>query len=186
MDDEKIIELYWTRQEKAILETKRKYGRYCYAVAYRILRNKQDAEECENDMYLNTWNLIPPAKPKVFSNFLGTITRRISLDRFRKYYADKRGGGETAISLNELEECVSTGKSLDEEIEERMLARAISDFLRTLPETEASVFIHRYWHFRSVSEIAKLYAFGESKVKMMLKRTREKLRLYLESEGFFI
>lgn len=186
MDDEKIIELYWTRQEKAIAETKRKYGKYCYAIAYRILRNTQDAEECENDTYLDVWNAIPPTKPNPFSGFLGMITRRNSLDRFRKYCADRRGNGETAISLNELEECISNGKSPYEEIEEQVLAQAISDFLRTLPEKEASVFIHRYWHFRSVSEIAKIYAFGESKVKMMLKRTREKLRLYLESEGFFI
>ena len=186
MDDEKIIALYWARQEKAISETKRKYGRYCYSIAYRVLRNKQDAEECENDTYLNVWNLIPPTKPTVFSTFLGIITRRISLDRFRKYYAEKRGSGETALSLDELEECISNGKTLDEEIEEKMLAGAISDFLRTLSETEASVFIHRYWHFRSVAEIAKSYAFSESKVKMMLKRTREKLRLYLESEGFLI
>ena len=186
MDDEKIIALYWARQEKAISETKRKYGRYCYSIAYRVLRDKQDAEECENDTYLNVWNMIPPTKPKAFSTFLGVITRRISLDRFRKYCAVKRGGGETVLSLNELEECISNGKTLDEEIEEKMLAGAISDFLRTLPETEASVFIHRYWHFRSVAEIAKLYGFGESKVKMMLKRTREKLHLYLESEGFLI
>ena len=186
MDDEKIIELYWGRQEKAISETKRKYGRYCYAIAYRILRNKEDAEECETDTYLNAWNLIPPNKPKALSGFLGMITRRISLDRFRKYDSEKRGGRETAISLNELEECVSNGNTPYEEIEEQMLAQSISDFLRTLSETEASVFIHRYWHFRSVSEIARIYAFGESKVKMMLKRTREKLRLYLESEGFFL
>ena len=186
MDDEKIIALYWARKEKAISETKKKYGRYCYSVAYRILRNEQDAEECENDTYLDVWNMIPPTNPKAFSNFLGMITRRISLDRFRKYYAEKRGGGETALSLDELEECIPNDKTLDEEIEEKMLAGAISDFLRTLPETETSVFIHRYWHFRSVAEIAKSYAFSESKVKMMLKRTREKLRLYLESEGFLI
>ena len=186
MDDEKIIELYWARQEKAISETRRKYGKYCYAIAYRILRNPQDAEECESDTYLDVWNTIPPTKPKAFSNFLGMITRRISLDRFRKFYAQKRGGGETVISLSELEECVSDGKSLNKELEEKMLANAISDFLRTLPETEASVFIHRYWHFRSVAEIMKIYSFSESKVKMMLKRTRDQLRLYLESEGFFI
>jgi len=186
MDDEKIIALYWARQEKAIAETKRKYGKYCYSIAYRILRNGQDAEECENDTYLDAWNVIPPTRPTAFSTFLGMITRRISLDRFRQFYAEKRGGGETALSLDELEECISVGKSLDEEIEERMLAKAISDFLRTLPETEASVFIHRYWHFRSVNEIARLYGFSESKVKMMLKRTRDKLRLYLESEGFLI
>lgn len=186
MDDEKIIALYWARLEKAITETKRKYGRYCYAIAYRILRNPQDAEECENDTYLDAWNQIPPSRPTAFSTFLGIITRRISLDRFRKSHAEKRGGGETAVSLDELEECIALGKALDETIEEKMLAESISRFLRALPETEASVFIHRYWHFRSISEIAKAYAFSESKVKMTLKRTRDQLRLYLESEGFFI
>ncbi|MBQ3489695.1 MAG: sigma-70 family RNA polymerase sigma factor [Clostridia bacterium] len=186
MDDEKIIELYWARRENAISETKRKYGRYCYSIAYRILKNKEDAEECENDTYLDVWNEIPPNKPQLFSSFLGMITRRISLDRFRKHYAAKRGGGETALSLHELEECITVGKSLDEEIEERMLAKAISDFLRALSETEAAVFILRYWHFHSVTELARIFAFSESKVKMMLKRTREKLRFYLESEGFLI
>ena len=186
MDDEKIIELYWVRCERAVSETKRKYGRYCYSIAYRILKNKEDAEECENDTYLDVWNEIPPSRPQALASFLGMITRRISLDRFRKYVACKRGGGETVLSLNELEECVTAGKSFDEEIEERMLAKAISDFLRALPETEASVFILRYWHFHSVAELAGIYSFSESKIKMMLKRTRDKLRFYLESEGFLI
>ena len=123
MDDEKIIALYWARLEKAITETKRKYGRYCYAIAYRILRNPQDAEECENDTYLDVWNQIPPSRPTAFSTFLGIITRRISLDRFRKSHAEKRGGGETAVSLDELEECIALGKALDETIEEKNACR---------------------------------------------------------------
>ena len=186
MDDERIVELYWARNEKALEETRKKYGRYCYSIAYRILRNEADAEECESDTYFSAWRRIPPTKPSALSVFLGAITRRISLDRLRKTYAEKRGGGEAEISLCELEECIPSRKSIDDAIEEQALSAAISDFLRMASEMEAFVFIRRYWYFESVSEIAKRYGFGESRVKMMLKRTRDKLQVYLEKEGFFI
>ena len=186
MDDEKIVALYWARNENAIKETQKKYGKYCYSIAYQILGNGSDAEECESDTYFAAWQSIPPAKPSLLSVFLGAITRRLSLDRLRKRHADKRGGGSAEISLWELEECIPSGKSIDDEIEEQVLSAAISDFLRKLPEAEASVFIRRYWYFESVSEIAARYGFGESKVKMTLKRTRDKLLVYLEKEGIFI
>ena len=186
MDDEKIIALYWERDQNAIAETRKKYGRYCYTIAYKILFSDADAEECENDTYFAAWQSMPPAKPTVLSVFLGSITRRLSLDRLRKRYADKRGGGVTEVSLYELEECIPSGKSIDDTIEEKALSAAISAFLRKLPVAESSVFIRRYWYFESVSEIAKRYGFGESKVKMMLKRTRDKLLDCLEKEGFFI
>jgi RNA polymerase sigma-70 factor (ECF subfamily) len=186
MDDEKIVALYWKRDQKAIAETRTKYGRYCYTIAYNILCNDADAEECESDTYFAAWQSIPPAKPAALSVFLGSITRRLSLDRMRKRYADKRGGGEAVISLYELEECIPSGKSIDDAIEEKALSAAISAFLRKLPVSESSVFIRRYWYFDSVAEIAKRYGFGESKVKMMLKRTRDKLLIYLEKEGFFV
>lgn len=186
MDDERIVEMYWARNEKAIGETRKKYGRYCYSIAYRIVRNEADAEECESDTYFFAWNRIPPAKPTALSVFLGAITRRIALDRLRKKCAEKRGGGEAEISLCELEECIPSGKSIDDAIEEQALSSAISDFLRTVSETEASVFVRRYWYFESVFEIARRYGFGESRVKMILKRTRDKLLVYLEKEGFFI
>lgn len=186
MDDERIIALYWARSEDAIKETRNKYGRYCYAIAYKILGNESDAEECESDAYFAAWNSIPPAKPTALSVFLGAITRRLSLDRWRRRYAEKRGGGEIVLSLCELEECIPSGKSIDETIEEKELSAAISDFLRQLPQAESSVFIRRYWYFDSVSDIAGRYGFGESKVKMMLKRTREKLLVYLKKEGIFV
>ncbi len=186
MDDEKIIAMYWARNESAIEETRKKYGKYCRSIAYKILGNGLDAEECENDTYFAAWQSIPPARPTVLSVFLGAITRRLSLDRWRKRYAEKRGGGTAEISLHELEECIPCGKSIDDEMDEKVISAALSDFLRKLPEREASVFIRRYWYFESVSEIAKRYGFGESKVKMMLKRTRDKLLVYLEKEGIFI
>ena len=186
MDDERIIALYWARSEDAIKETRNKYGRYCYAIAYKILGNDLDAEECESDTYFAAWNSIPPAKPTALSVFLGAITRRLSLDRWRRQYAEKRGHGETALSLCELEECIPAGKSIDEAMEEKELSAAISDFLRKLPQAQTSVFIRRYWYFDSVSDIAERYGFSESKVKMMLKRTRDQLLMKLEKEGFFI
>ena len=106
LDDEKIIALFEERNEMAITETKTKYGRYCNTIAYQILQNREDAEECENDTYLDAWNTIPPTRPRMLSIFLGTITRRISLDRLKRKTAEKRGGGEAMLSLHELEECI--------------------------------------------------------------------------------
>ena len=186
MEDEKIIALYFARNEKAIAETDAKYGRYCRKVAYNILYNNEDAEECASDTYLDAWQSIPPHKPNRLSVFLGSITRRIALDKFRSMTAAKRGGTETDISLHELEECIPCAKSIDEQLEEKAIARVLSDFLRRLPETEADVFIRRYFYFDSVADIAKRYDFGESKTKMMLKRIREKLLKALEKEDIFI
>ena len=186
MDDEKIIALYRERNENAIKETKLKYGRYCRTIANNILHSHEDAEECENDTYFDAWNAIPPQIPLHLSVFLGTITRRIALDKWRKASADKRGGGETIISLSELEECIPEQKTIDEEIETQRLAEILSYFLKALSESESNLFIRRYFYFDSIAHIAARYGFTQSKVKMSLKRTREKLRIYLEKEGIYL
>jgi len=184
--DEKIVELYWQRDERAIRETRMKYGRYCYSIAYNILHNTEDAQECENDTYLGAWNSMPPQKPSLLSSFLGAISRRVSLDRWRRKSAAKRGGGETALSLNELEECIPSGKSIEESIDTARLAELISLFLQTLPDEESMVFLRRYWYFDSIDTICKRFGYGESKVKMTLFRTRQKLLERLEKEGVFV
>ena len=186
MDDKKIVELYWQRNENAIKETKDKYGKYCYNIAYNILCDREDAEECENDTYLEAWQNMPPEKPEPLRGFLGMLSRRISLDKWRKRNAAKRGGGETAISFDELEECIPYGKSIDDELSEKELAKIISDFLADLPEIECNVFLRRYFYFDSINDVCKRYGFGQSKVKMMLKRTREKLMQKLLEEGIFV
>ena len=186
MEDQMLIALYFKRDEAAIRETKQKYGKYCHAIAYNILQNQEDADECENDTYLEIWNSVPPHKPSVFSAFLATITRRLALDRFRKATADKRGGGETEISLYELEECIPSEKNIDDALSAEMLSDAISVFLKKLPETERTVFLRRYFYFESIREIANKFGFREGKIKMMLKRTREKLSDHLKKEGFLI
>ena len=185
MDGERIIDLYWQRKEAAITETKAKYGRRCYAIAYNILHDRSDAEECENDTYLDAWESMPPHKPTALSAFLGAITRRISLDKWRRKTAQKRGG-EFTVSLEELEACIPDGKGIDEQLSTENLAETINAFLYTLPETECDVFLRRYWHFDSIGSICTRYGFGQSKVKMMLLRTREKLQTHLEKEGFFV
>lgn len=186
MDDSKIIALYWQRKETAVRETKLKYGRYCYSIAYNILGDRSDAEECENDTYLDAWKRMPPAKPSILSVFLGTITRRIALDKWRMHTAAKRGGGESALPLHELEECIPDAQTIDDRVDAARLAEYISAFLRTLPEAESNVFLRRYWHCDTVDAICHRYGFGKSKVKMMLLRTREKLRTYLEKEEIFV
>ena len=187
MDDEKIVELYWERDENAIRQTQLKYGRYCYSIAFNILGDREDSEECESDTYLDAWNSIPPEKPPYLSAYLGMIARRRALDRYRHKRAQKRVEDKFAVSLCELEECLASEKSVVDELAEKELAKAISDFLYTLSETECNVFLRRYWYFDSIADICKRYGYGQSRVKMMLKRSREKLMKYLEKEkGAFL
>ena len=182
MDDSRIIELYWQRAEQAVVETDAKYGGYCYAIAYNILSNREDAEESVSDTYLAAWRSIPPKRPSILSAFLGKITRYISLDRWKSRSAYKRGGGEVPLALEELEDCVSGGESPEETLLRRELVMRLNRFLEELPETERRVFLCRYWYLDSVSDIARRFGFSESKVTSMLHRTRQKLRKSLEKE----
>lgn len=184
MDDTSIVELYWLRSETAITETASKYGRYCYAIAYSILHNPEDADESVNDTYLGAWNSMPPHRPSMLSSFLGKITRRISINKWQKSSADKRGGGEINIALDELCECVPTALNTEQAVQVRELVRAINSFLRSLSPTERDVFVCRYWLLVSIKDISEKFGFGQSKVKTMLHRTRKRLQTYLQEEGF--
>ena len=186
MEDREILALYQSRDERAIAETKAKYGRYCFTIAHNILADRADAEECEADTYLEAWNKIPPTKPAVLSAFLGKITRALAIDRWRRTRAQKRGGGEAELSLEELAECVPAGNPVDEAIGAADLARVISVFLRALPGEECSLFLRRYWYFDSIDTLCRRYGMGASKVKMRLLRTREKLRKHLEQEEIIL
>lgn len=183
MEDSQIVDLYWERNEHALQETAVKYGRYCYAIAYNILSNKEDADESVNDTYMSAWERIPPHRPAVLSTFLGKITRRISLNRWRSRTSGKRGGGEVALALDELSACIPAEENTERVLEQKELARTISRFLGTLPKTERDVFVSRYWFLASIREISTKFRFTESKTKSMLFRTREKLRNYLLEEG---
>ena len=184
MEDEKIIELYWGRDREAISETEKKYGAYCMTVAKNILKSPEDAEECVNDTYHDAWNSMPPHCPSILSTFLGKITRRISIDRWRKKQADKRGGGEITFALEELNDCVAGTVDVEKEFERQELINLINRFLESLPDTERRVFMCRYWYMDSISSISKQFGFSQSKVTSMLHRTRGKLRAQLIKEGY--
>ncbi|MBR5188443.1 MAG: sigma-70 family RNA polymerase sigma factor [Clostridia bacterium] len=184
MEDQEIVELFWNRDEKAIDETAKKYGNFCYSIAYKILSNHEDSEESVNDTYIDAWNSIPPHKPEALSSFLGKITRRIAIDRWRINSAEKRGGGETALVLDELEECISNENDIETDMERKLLVETLNAFLGTLSVSERKVFVCRYFYMDSVESVSEKFGFSKGKVKSMLFRTREKLRVYLQKEGF--
>ncbi len=184
MNDTEIVDLYWKRNERAVKETAEKYGSYCYSIAYNVLSNHEDAEESVNDTYIEAWNAIPPHRPLILSSFLGKITRRLAIDKWRSGHAKKRGGGELVSVLEELEECALRADSAEEHLDKQMLSQAINDFLGTLPTQERRIFVCHYFYIDSIDSICKRFGYSESKVKSMLFRTREKLRAYLQREGF--
>ena len=186
MQDEKIVELYWQRDESAISETQAKYENYLYKIAYNILSDKEDSFESVNDTYLAAWNSIPPHRPNVLSTYLGKLTRRISIDIFRKRNRIKRQASEYALSLTELENCFSSDNSPEKDYESKVLGEVINAFLRTLPDDARNVFIGRYYFLDSVKDVANYCGISESKAKTLLFRTRNSLREYLEKEGFTI
>ena len=184
MDDIKIVQLYWDRNEQAIPATTDKYGNYCTSIAKNILGNYEDAEECVNDTYLNAWNSMPPHRPNILSTFLGKITRNLSLNRYKHNTADKRGGGQVIVVLDEIAELVSGIDSVEQEINRRELIRAIDDFLDRLPTDKKNIFVCRYWYFDSISDIANRFGMTENSVSVTLSRLRLKLHKYLLERGF--
>jgi RNA polymerase sigma-70 factor (ECF subfamily) len=186
MEDNLILDLYFARSESAISETAAKYGKYCHTIAMNILRNNEDSEECVSDTYLRAWDAIPPQRPSIFSSFLGKITRNLSLDRLKGQRAEKRGGGEIPLLLDELEECLPSASNVEAEAEANAVVQAINAFLDSLAAADRVVFIRRYWYADSIAAIAVRYQMSESKAKSMLFRTRNKLRAYLEKEGVTI
>lgn len=187
MEDNQIVDLYWQRDEAAISETSAKYERYLIKVAINILNDMEDSTESVNDTYLHAWNSMPPHRPELLSAFLAKITRRISIDMFRKRTASKRGGTEYELSLQELSESgFEAGEDSDivDENESKVLGELISKYLRTLPETTRNIFIGRYFHNDPLKDICSYYGFSETKVKSLLFRTRNGLREYLTKEGF--
>lgn len=186
MEDNKIVELYWNRDENAINETKNKYENYCFSIAKNILHNQEDSQEVLNDTYLATWNAIPPAHPLDLSTFIGKITRRLSLNKWRSLKTKKRGGNEVTLSFDELEECIPDNYNIKKELEAKLLAESIDEFLETLKVNERKVFVCRYWYFESINDISKRFSYSQSKVKMMLKRTRDKLKDHLLKEGVIV
>ena len=184
MEDNQIIALYWQKNTDAISETAGKYGAYCFAIAENILHNAEDSEECVNDTWLRAWNAIPPQKPRVLRMFLARITRNLSFDRFHARNAEKRGGGEIALVLDELGECLGGGADAESACESRELQNSIQRFIRALPERDGNVLVRRYFFAEPAADIARRYGLSENHVMVILSRTRKKLKAHLLREGY--
>ena len=181
MQDGQIVELYFARNEEAISATSAKYNSYCMQIAMNILHNREDSEECVNDTYLAAWNSIPPQRPEKLSAYLGKLTRNLSLNRYKSMNAARRGGGELALSLHELDECIADNSFIERGEED--MGKLISEFLYTQKKEMRQVFVRRYFHNDSIADISSRFEMSESKVKSMLHRTRLGLKDYLEEHG---
>ena len=184
MEDEKIVQLYWDRNEKAIEESSTKYGTYCRNIARNILQNEEDADECVNDTWLNAWNAMPPHKPSVLSAFLGKLTRNLSFDCYRKLHREKRGGKTIDLVLDELEELVSGQDDPERKWLEKELKESINQFLQSMPEEKRNLFILRYWYAMDISEIANRTGLSSNRISVNLNRIRNKLKTFLYERGY--
>ncbi|MCL2628576.1 MAG: sigma-70 family RNA polymerase sigma factor [Oscillospiraceae bacterium] len=183
MNDAEIIELYWSRSETAIHETSKKYGGYCSTIAMNILHNREDCEECVSDTFFKVWSSIPPQRPTLLKAFLGRITRNLSLNKYKAYTAEKRGGGTVELLLSELEDCIPSMRNVEAEYEAGVVAGLISKFLSEISKEQRLIFIRRYWYADKIEAISKRYDISENNIKSILRRTRIKLKEFLEKEG---
>lgn len=185
MEDKEIVEPYWERDQSAIAQTKEKYEHFCYSIAYGILRNQMDSEECVSDTYLRAWNGIPPEHPQILSAFLGRITRNLSLDRYRMIHAKKRGEGEVEVVFDEVRDMLQNDFS-DHHVEQLSVTDIMNEFLAKQKKENRILFVRRYWYMDSIAELAQKFGYSESKVKSMLLRMRQSLRTSLEEEGIVL
>lgn len=186
MDDNQILDLYWSRSEDAILETDKKYGSFCFQVSFQILRNTQDADECVNDTWMKAWNAMPPQRPGKLQAFLGKLARNLALDRWDKAQAQKRGGGRTALLLSELADCIPARETVEGAMEDQAIAAAISAWLRQQTPKNRVAFIRRYWYADTTTQVAKRVGLTEGGTKSLLHRLRSSLREHLEQEGIAV
>ena len=185
IEDEKIIDLFFNRSEKAIQELDIKYGKVCHKLSYNILNNKQDAEECVNDAYLGAWNAIPPTRPNPLLSYIVKIVRNISLKIYWRKEAAKRSSHYT-IAMEEIEACIAAPNTVEAEIETRELARIIEDFLNTLMVENRVIFMRRYWFSDSYKDIAEFVGLSEKNISVRLTRIREKMKQYLIEREVFV
>lgn len=185
LPDEEIVELYWNRDEKAITATDDKYRQFLFTIAYNIVHDNLDCEECLNDTYLGTWNRIPPTRPNVFQAFLSRIMRNIAVNRYKHNTAAKRVPSELTVSLEELEHCMRSDLTVEEEIAIKRLGDALNDYLCALPERDRLVFMCRYYYADKVIEIADMLGISRNTVTKYLDNIREGLKEHLIEEGIW-
>ena len=186
MEDRQIVDLYWLRDENAIVESEKKYGVYCGAIAKNILPAAEDQGECISDTWLSAWNAIPPQRPLLLKAFLGRITRNLALNRLRSLSAQKRGGAFQHLPLEELGELAGENDDPLDQLEHGRMAESISAFLRTLPPEKRKLFLLRYWYLASIPQISRETGCSEDKIRNDLYRIRKKLKTHLNKEGFLL
>lgn len=184
MEDEQIVELYWRRDQNAVVESQRKYHPYLSKIAYNILQDVEDSQEVVNDTYFKAWQSMPPQRPSKLSIYLGRLTRHGAIDRYRHHASQKRQGDTYALCLEELEECCGTQQDPQQMLDEELLAQVINRFLETLKPQTRVMFLGRYYFLDSIKEVAQYCGVTESKAKSTLFRVRKALREYLKREGF--
>ena len=182
-DDEMLIQLFFARDEQALSEAEHRYGKLCRTMAFRILGDRQDAEECANDVLLKLWHAIPPAKPRSLTAFVSGITRNLALDRLAANNAEKRGGTQLSAVLDELAPYLRSDENMEDRLEAIAIQDAVTRFLQSLPKESRMIFLARYYAMQPIAEIAQQHASTTGRVKMILKRTKEKLRGFLKEEG---
>ena len=183
MDDASIVKLFWDRSEQALTAIAQQYGRFCTSIAKNILGSDEDAEECVNDAYLAVWNSIPPKKPPVLAPYVGRITRNLAVNRYKKNRADKRGGGEMPLVLDELSEVIAGTESADSELLRNEMLSAVSAFVAELPPEKRKIFLCRYWYADSIKDIAHRLNMTENNVSVTLNRLKKQLRDKLSEGG---
>ncbi len=186
LSDEQIIDLYFAREERAIAETDKKYCEYLHTVAYSILSNEQDAEECLQDTYIKTWNTIPPERPSIFRAFLAKITRNLSLDRYERDHRKKRVPAGACMPLDEVQEFVPDGSDLDREVQAKTIGKVITAYLDATTDRRLYIFVSRYFFALTLPQIAKRLSCSQSLVSKELVEIKHELRILLEKEGIII
>lgn len=184
LEDGEIVELYWQRNEEAITASEQKYGNYCTSVAMNILQDYEDSKECVNDTWMHAWNSMPPHRPELLRMFLAKITRGAAWNLYKAKHAEKRGGGQISMVLEELEECLPGKQGVEESILAKELGMLLQRFVLELPEKERNVFVRRYFFTESITEIANGYGMSENYCMVMLCRARKRLREKLVQEGY--
>jgi len=183
MEDHTIIDLYFGRQELALVKSEEKYGKRMYKTANNILNNDADAKECVNDTLLATWKAIPPERPKFLGAFLSKITRNLAINKWKADRTQKRGGSEADLLLDELQECIGVTDHLETTYESGQIVEAINAYLGSVEQETRIMFTLRYFHGESISEISQRFEISENNVKSKLFRLRKKLGAHLEKEG---
>ena len=184
MNDDDIIALFYDRDEQALTEIQNRFSGKCYCVAWRILKNHEDCEECINETWLRAWRSIPPAYPRNLKMYLLTITRNLAFNTVRYRTAARRGGGEIHAVLDELSECVASGSSPESDLMTQELGEAVNRFLEQLTERERSIFLRRYFFVESLDDIAERFGIRQGNAAVILPRVRKKMKKFLSREGF--